>query len=89
MTSRILVSLRVAAPPGRAFDVVVREILALWRANGLFQFTPHSPGWRRTWARTGAGHVIRDNFGLTERDQTGTLSNDVQQRRPSPHRTFP
>lgn len=44
MTSRILVSLRVAAPPGRAFDVFVREIHAWWRPDGLFRFTPRSPG---------------------------------------------
>lgn len=44
MTSRILVSLRVAATPERAFDVFVREINAWWRPNGLFGFTPRSPG---------------------------------------------
>ena len=44
MTSRILVSLRVAATPVRAFDVFVREIGAWWRPNGLFRFTPGTPG---------------------------------------------
>ncbi len=44
MASRILVSLRVAAPPGRAFDVFVREIHAWWRPNGILRFTPLSPG---------------------------------------------
>ncbi len=42
MTSRVLVSLRVAAPPARAFDVFTREIAAWWRPNGLFAFTRHS-----------------------------------------------
>jgi hypothetical protein len=44
MTSRILVSLRVAATPERAFDLFVREIHAWWQPNGLFRFTPQSPG---------------------------------------------
>jgi len=44
MTSRILVSLRVGAAPDRAFDVFVRQINDWWQPNGLFQFTPRSPG---------------------------------------------
>jgi uncharacterized protein YndB with AHSA1/START domain len=44
MTSRVLVSLRVAATPERAFDVFVREIGAWWRPHGLFQFTQRKPG---------------------------------------------
>ena len=44
MSSRILVALRVRANPKRAFDVFVNEIGAWWQPNGLFQFTPRSPG---------------------------------------------
>ena len=44
MTSRILVSLRVAATPEWAFEVFTREIGAWWRPNALFRFTPRSPG---------------------------------------------
>jgi hypothetical protein len=44
MTSRVLVSLRVATTPERAFDVFTREIGAWWRPNALFKFTPRSPG---------------------------------------------
>jgi uncharacterized protein YndB with AHSA1/START domain len=44
MSSRVLVSLRVAAAPERAFDVFTREIQAWWRPNDLFRFTPRSPG---------------------------------------------
>jgi uncharacterized protein YndB with AHSA1/START domain len=44
MSSRVVVALRVAAPPQRAFDVFTREISLWWRPNGLFQFTPKSPG---------------------------------------------
>lgn len=44
MTSRVQVSLRVAASPQRAFDIFTREIGAWWRPNQLFQFTPQSAG---------------------------------------------
>lgn len=44
MTSRILVSLRVAATPERAFDVFVRDIRLWWQPNGLFHFTPQMVG---------------------------------------------
>ena len=37
--SRVLVSLRVAAPPERTFTVFTEEIGAWWRPNGLFRFT--------------------------------------------------
>jgi activator of HSP90 ATPase len=44
MTSRVLVSLRVAATPERAFGVFVNDIGAWWRPNDLFRFTTRSPG---------------------------------------------
>ena len=44
MTSRVLVSLRVAATPQHAFDVFTREIGSWWQPNTLFHFTPRSPG---------------------------------------------
>ena len=44
MTSAVLVSLRVAATPQRAFDVFTQEIGAWWRPNGLFQLTPRGDG---------------------------------------------
>lgn len=44
MTSRVLISLRVAATPERAFDVFTSEIGAWWRPNDLFRFTPRPPG---------------------------------------------
>jgi uncharacterized protein YndB with AHSA1/START domain len=44
MGPRILVSLRVAATPERAFCVFVHHIGAWWRPNGLFRFTTQSPG---------------------------------------------
>ena len=44
MSSRILVALRVKAPPSRAFEVFTGEIGLWWRHNPLFRFTPRSPG---------------------------------------------
>jgi uncharacterized protein YndB with AHSA1/START domain len=44
VTSRVLVALRVAAPPRRAFDVFVHEIGAWWQPNTLFRFAQGSPG---------------------------------------------
>ena len=44
MTSRIVVALRVAATPERAFDVFTREIGAWWRPNALFRFTGQEAG---------------------------------------------
>ncbi len=44
MTSRVVVSTRVAASPQRAFDVFTREISLGWRHNDLLLLTPRSPG---------------------------------------------
>ena len=44
MTSHILVSLRVAATPDRAFEVFTREIGVWWQPNDLFRFTRKSSG---------------------------------------------
>ena len=44
MGSRVLVALRVAASPERAFDVFTENIGEWWLPNGLFQFTPRGPG---------------------------------------------
>jgi len=42
--SAVIVSLRVAATPQRAFEVFTQEIAAWWRPNGLFQLTPRGDG---------------------------------------------
>jgi len=44
MSSRILIALRVAATPERAFAAFTAEIGAWWRPNALFTFTPRDPG---------------------------------------------
>ncbi|OYX33202.1 MAG: ATPase [Caulobacterales bacterium 32-69-10] len=44
MSSAVVVALRVKASPQRAFEVFTRDIALWWRPNGLFGFTPRSPG---------------------------------------------
>lgn len=44
MTARVLVALRVAATPARAFEAFTAEIAVWWQPNALFHFTPRSPG---------------------------------------------
>ena len=44
MSSRVIVALRVAASPDRAFEAFTGEIGRWWRANPLFAFTPRDPG---------------------------------------------
>lgn len=44
MTSSVLVALRVAADPARAFEVFTQEIGAWWRPSELFQITPGGDG---------------------------------------------
>jgi uncharacterized protein YndB with AHSA1/START domain len=44
VSSRVLVALRVPATPERAFAAFTEEIGAWWKPNGMFNFTPRSPG---------------------------------------------
>lgn len=44
MSSRIIISLRVAATPARAFEAFTADVGLWWRPNALFAFTPRSPG---------------------------------------------
>ncbi|TCS05969.1 SRPBCC domain-containing protein [Caulobacter sp. BK020] len=44
MSSKVLVALRIKAPPLRVFEVFTADIGAWWRPNALFSFTPRSPG---------------------------------------------
>ena len=56
MASRVLVAIRVAATPERAFTAFTEEIGTWWRPNGLFQFTPRGPG---HLVRSGPVQIIR------------------------------
>lgn len=42
--SRVLVALRVGAPPARTFDAFTREIGAWWKPSTLFRFTDRDDG---------------------------------------------
>jgi uncharacterized protein YndB with AHSA1/START domain len=44
VSSRIIVAVRVAASPARAFEVFTGEIGSWWSPNPLFRFTPRDPG---------------------------------------------
>ena len=44
MNSRVMVALRIAAPPMRVFEAFTREIHLWWRPNAFFRFTPAEPG---------------------------------------------
>jgi uncharacterized protein YndB with AHSA1/START domain len=44
VTSRVLVSLRITAPPARVFEAFTDEIEQWWRPNALFPFTTSRNG---------------------------------------------
>ena len=44
MSSKVLVALRIAAPPETVFDAFTHDIGLWWRPNALFAFTPRAPG---------------------------------------------
>jgi uncharacterized protein YndB with AHSA1/START domain len=44
VTSRVLVALRIAAPPARVFEAFTAEIGEWWRPNGLFAASRQPPG---------------------------------------------
>lgn len=44
MSSAVLVSLRVAASPARAFEAFTQEIDQWWRPSALFEITPRGDG---------------------------------------------
>ncbi|RKE39599.1 activator of Hsp90 ATPase-like protein [Paraburkholderia sp. BL23I1N1] len=72
MSSRVQVSLRVAATPLRAFDVFTREIGAWWRPNGLFQFTPRGAG-VLSFERTADSLVPGESGRLIETQADGSV----------------
>lgn len=57
MTAAVIVSVRVGAPPLRAFKVFTEEIGEWWTSNPLFQLTPDGDGYLRFEPRKG-GRLI-------------------------------
>lgn len=47
MTAAVIVSLRVGAPPARAFEAFTEEIGEWWCSHPLFQLTPDGDGYLR------------------------------------------
>jgi uncharacterized protein YndB with AHSA1/START domain len=66
VSSKVLVALRIKAPPLRVFEVFTADIDAWWRPNALFSFTPRSPG---VLAFEGTGQGAR----LVERLSSGKV----------------
>ena len=60
MTSRVLVALRISAPPERVFDAFTTEIDRWWRPNRLFQFTRGRSG--RMAFEPGAGGRLTEVY---------------------------
>ncbi len=56
MTSRVLVALRIAAPPGRVFEAFTAEIGQWWRPNSLFP-SSRQPAGRLAIEPGVGGHV--------------------------------
>lgn len=63
MASRVLVALRIAVAPERAFAAFTDEIGAWWQPNGLFQLTPSAPGVMRFEPGRGGRLVERQAGG--------------------------
>ena len=59
MASRVLVAVRVAASPERAFEAFTHEVAAWWRPNVLFQFERDRSGTLEFEPREGGRFVER------------------------------
>jgi uncharacterized protein YndB with AHSA1/START domain len=60
MTSRVLVALRIAAPPGRVFEAFTAEMGAWWRPNALFPTSGRHPG--RLAMQAGVGGRVTETL---------------------------
>jgi GNAT superfamily N-acetyltransferase/uncharacterized protein YndB with AHSA1/START domain len=73
MSSRIQVSLRVAASPQRAFEVFTRDIGAWWRPDPLFAFTPKGTGVLSFEPPTHSSDAVRQSGRLIETQANGEV----------------
>jgi uncharacterized protein YndB with AHSA1/START domain len=62
VASRVLVALRVAATPERAFAAFTEEIGEWWRPNELFQLAPAGPG-RMAFEPGPSGRLVERQAG--------------------------
>jgi len=71
VTSRVLVALRIAAPPSRVFEAFTAEIGEWWRPNGLFQPSRHPDG--RLTIEPGVGGRLLETHAGGEVDEIGRI----------------
>jgi uncharacterized protein YndB with AHSA1/START domain len=71
--SRVLVALRVPAPPQRAFRAFTEEIGRWWQPNGLFEFRPGQPGTLR-FEGDGEGRYLVEHGEDGERFEVGRVT---------------
>ena len=62
MTSRLVVAIRIAAPPARVFEVFTRDIALWWQPSSMFPFTPRAPGVLRFEGEAG-GRLVEERAG--------------------------
>jgi uncharacterized protein YndB with AHSA1/START domain len=70
VSSKVLVALRIKAPPLRVFEAFTADIGAWWKPNALFSFTPRSPG---VLAFEGMGEGAGEGTRLVERLPSGKV----------------
>ncbi len=71
MTSRVLVALRIAAPPSRVFEAFTDEIGDWWRANALFR-SGRDPGGRLSIEPRADGRLL-ETYANGEVDEIGRI----------------
>jgi uncharacterized protein YndB with AHSA1/START domain len=71
VTSRVLVALRIAAPPARVFEAFTAEIGEWWQPNGLFR-TSRPPGGRLSM-EPGVGGRLLETHADGEVDEIGRV----------------
>jgi uncharacterized protein YndB with AHSA1/START domain len=71
MTSRVLVALRIAAPPARVFQAFTAEIGQWWRPSGLFPSSRQPAG--RLAIEPGVGGRVTETHGDGEVVEIGRI----------------
>ena len=71
MTSRVLVALRIAAPPSRVFAAFTAEIGQWWRPHGLFELNGRRDG--RLAIEEGIGGRVTETYPDGARFEVGSV----------------